>query len=238
MDCSTPGFPVLHHLPKFAQTHVHWVGDAIQPSQPLLSPSPPALNLSQHQGLFQWVCSSHQVAKVLELQLKHQSSNLYSGLSSFRIDWFDFLVVQRTLKSLLLHTVKSFNSSMLSLLYGPFCHSFSRLRVSPTDIALLSLTYCWRIVGPKNSIFAVSISWIIRPKGHVVIIFIIYEVIVDFTRLSDCDGYHFAWERLWQALKILKRMQCPQEVNMITTRKLIAKDWKVSWSRDSPGDKI
>ena len=73
MDCSTPGFPVLHHLMKFAQTHVHWVGDAIQPSHPLPSPSPPALNLSQHQGLFKWVSSSHQVAKVLEFQLQHQS---------------------------------------------------------------------------------------------------------------------------------------------------------------------
>ena len=64
MDCSTPGFPVLHHLPEFAQIHLHWVGDAIQPSHPLLSPSPPAFNLSQHQGLFQWVSSSPQAAKV------------------------------------------------------------------------------------------------------------------------------------------------------------------------------
>ena len=71
-DCSMPGFPVLHHLPKLAQTHVHWVSDVIQPSHLLLSPSPPALNLSQHQGLFQWVSSSHQVAKVLDLQLQHQ----------------------------------------------------------------------------------------------------------------------------------------------------------------------
>ena len=62
MDCSTPGFPILHHLPELAQTHVHWVGDAIQPSHPLLAPSTPALNFSQHQGLFQWVSYSHQVA--------------------------------------------------------------------------------------------------------------------------------------------------------------------------------
>ena len=66
---STPGLPVPHRLPELAQTHLHWVNDAIQPSHPLSSPSPPALNLSQHQGLFQWVGSSHQVAKVLELQL-------------------------------------------------------------------------------------------------------------------------------------------------------------------------
>ena len=73
MDCSTPGFPVLHHLQEFAQTLIHWVSDAIQPSRPLSSPSPPAFNLSQHRGLFQWVGSLHHVAKVLELQLQHQS---------------------------------------------------------------------------------------------------------------------------------------------------------------------
>ena len=65
--------PVHHQLPEFTQIHVHWVGDAIQPSHPLLSRSPPALNLSQHQGLFKWVSSSHQVAKILEFQLQHQS---------------------------------------------------------------------------------------------------------------------------------------------------------------------
>ena len=69
MDCSTPGFPILHHLLEFAQTQVHWVGDTIQPSNPLSSPSPPAFSLSWHQGLFQWVGSFQQVAKVLELQL-------------------------------------------------------------------------------------------------------------------------------------------------------------------------
>ena len=72
MACSMPGFPVLHYLPEFAQTHVHWVGDAIQPSYPLSSPSP-AFNLSQHQGIFKWVSSSHQVAKILEFQLQYQS---------------------------------------------------------------------------------------------------------------------------------------------------------------------
>ena len=73
MDCSTPGLPVHHQLPEFTQTHVHWVSDAIQPSHPLLSPSPPAFNLFQHQGIFKWISSSHQVNKVLEFQLQHQS---------------------------------------------------------------------------------------------------------------------------------------------------------------------
>ena len=73
MNCSTPGLPVHHQLLEFTQSHVHWVGDAIQPSHPLLSPSPPAPNPSQHQGLFKWVSSLHQVAKVLEFRLQHQS---------------------------------------------------------------------------------------------------------------------------------------------------------------------
>ena len=73
MDCSTPGLSVPHQLPEFTQTHIHWVRDAIQPSHPLSSPFCPTFNLSQHQGLFQWVTSSHQVAKVLEFQLQHHS---------------------------------------------------------------------------------------------------------------------------------------------------------------------
>ena len=99
-DCNTPGFPVLYHLPELAQGHVHWVSDDIQPSSPLSSPSPPALNLSQHQGLFQWVSSSHQVAKGLEFQ--HQSFQWI-----FRTDLLqDGLIgspLQGTLKSLPQH---------------------------------------------------------------------------------------------------------------------------------------
>ena len=72
MDYSMPGFPVLHYLPEFAKTHVHWVNDAIQPSHPLSLPSPLALSLSQNQGLLHWVGSLHQVAKALALQLQHQ----------------------------------------------------------------------------------------------------------------------------------------------------------------------
>ena len=83
MDCSTPGLPVHHQLPELAQTHVHRVGDAIQPSHPLSSPSPPAINLSQHQSLSQWVSSSNQVAKVLEFQLQHQSFQWGTDLLSW-----------------------------------------------------------------------------------------------------------------------------------------------------------
>ena len=101
MNRITPGLPVHHQLLEFTQSHVHWVGDAIQTSHTLLSPSPPALNLSQHQGLFKWVSSSHEVAKVLELQLQHQSFK--PGLISFGMDCLDLLAVQGTLKSLLRH---------------------------------------------------------------------------------------------------------------------------------------
>ena len=103
IDSRKIGFPVLHYLLELTQTHIHWVSDAIQPSYPLSHPSAFAFSLSQHQGLFQWVDSSHQLAIVLEFQLQHQSSNEYSGLISLRIDWFDLLAVHGTLKSLLQH---------------------------------------------------------------------------------------------------------------------------------------
>ena len=103
MNCSMPGLPDHHQLRESTQILVHWVSDAIQPSHPLLSPSPPALNLSQHQGLFKWVSSSHQMAEVLEFQLQHQSFQwtprtdlLYDGLVGSP-------AVQGTLKSLLQH---------------------------------------------------------------------------------------------------------------------------------------
>ena len=95
MDWSKPGFPVHHQLPKLAQTHVHWVSDAIQPSRPLSSTSPPAFNLYQHH--------SHKVAKILEFQLLISPSNEHPRLISFRMGWLDFLAVQGTLKRLLQH---------------------------------------------------------------------------------------------------------------------------------------
>ena len=103
IDCSTRGLPVHHQLPEFTQTHVHCVGDVIQPSHPLLSPSPPALNLSQNQGLFKWVSSSHQVDKVLEFQLQHQSFQWTPRTDLLRMNWLDLLAVQGTHKSLLQH---------------------------------------------------------------------------------------------------------------------------------------
>ena len=108
-----PGFSFLHYLLEFAQTYVHWVSDAIQPSHLRLSPSPPALSLSQQQCLFKWVSSSRQVAKYWSFSFNISPSNAYSGLISFRID---LLAVQGTLKSLLQH--HSLKASIL------FCSAF------------------------------------------------------------------------------------------------------------------
>ena len=103
MNCSTPGLPAHNQLPEFTQTHVHWVGDAIQPSYPLSSPSPPAPTPFQHQGLFQWVSSSHEAPKYWSFSFNISPSNEHPGQISIRIDWLDLLAVQGTLKSLLQH---------------------------------------------------------------------------------------------------------------------------------------
>ena len=100
---STPGLPVHHQLPELTQTHVHWVSDGIQPFHLLSSPSPPAFSLSQHQGFFQWVSSSHEVAKYWSFSFSISPSNEHPGLISFRMDWLDLLAIQGTLKSLLQH---------------------------------------------------------------------------------------------------------------------------------------
>ena len=111
MGCSTPGCLVLHHLWNL---HVHWVGDTIQLYHSLSSPSPPAFNLSQHEGLFKWISSLQEVAKVL-FSFSIISPSEYSGFISFRVDWFDLLAVQGTLKSLLQHH-KSIKSPTLKSL--------------------------------------------------------------------------------------------------------------------------
>ena len=121
MDWSTTRLPVLHYLPQFAQTHVHWVDDVIQPSHPRSHPSPPALQSFPASGsLLQWVGSSHQVAKVLELQLQHQSSQWIFRVDLLRIDWLDLLDVQGdSQESSPTPQFKSISSLVLSLLYGP-----------------------------------------------------------------------------------------------------------------------
>ena len=119
MDHSTPRLPVHHQLPELSQTHLHRVGNDIQPFHPLSSTSPPTFNLSQHHGLFKRVSSLHQVAKDRSFSFSISSSNEHSGLISFRLDWLDLLVVQGTLNSSSTPQFKSINSSALSLLHSP-----------------------------------------------------------------------------------------------------------------------
>ena len=163
VDCSTPGFPVHHQLPEPAQTHIHQVGDAIQPSHPLSSPSPSAFNLSQHQGLFQGVSSSHQVAKVLEFHLSISPSNEHLGLISFRMGWLDLLAVQGTLKSLLQHY-----TSKLSILR---CSAFFIVQISHPymttgkTIALTRRTFVDKIMSLLfNMLSGLVITFLPRSK--------------------------------------------------------------------------
>ena len=105
VDCSTPGLPVHHQLPGSTQTQVHGIDDAIQPSHPLSSLSLPPFNLYQHQGLFKWISSSHQVAKYWSFSFNTSPSNEHPGRISFRMDWLDLLAVQGALKSLHHHCI-------------------------------------------------------------------------------------------------------------------------------------
>ena len=147
MDCSTVGLPVHNQLPEFTQTHVHRVGDAIQSSHPLSSPSPPAFNLSQHQGL----CKNESVLcirwpKYWSFSFSISLSNEHPGLISFRMDWLDLLAIQGTLKSLLQH-----HSSKASILW---CSAFFIVQFSEpytTTGKTISLTR-WTFVGKVMSL--------------------------------------------------------------------------------------
>ena len=155
-DCSMPGFLVSHQLLEPAQTHVHWISDAIQPSHPLSSPSPPTFSLSQHQGLFRWVRSLNQMAKVLELQLQHQSFQwmFRTDGSEHWMDWLDLLAVQGTLKSLLQH-----HSSKASIL---LCSAFFMSQLSHpymTTRKTITLTR-WTSVGKVMSLLLICcLGW-------------------------------------------------------------------------------
>ena len=154
MDCSMPGFPVHYQLPELAQTHAHWVGDAIQPSHPLSSPSPPALNLSQHQGLFKRVLHI-KWPKNWSFSLSIYPSNEYSGLISFRMDWLDLFEVQGTLKSLLQH-----HSSKASILQ---CSAFFIVQLSHSYMTIgetIALTR-WTFIGKVMSLLFNMLSKLI-----------------------------------------------------------------------------
>ena len=152
MDCSMPGFPVQYQLLELAQTHVSWIGDTMQPSHPLSSPFLPAFNLSQHQGLFSWVSSSHQMAEELELQPQHQSFQWYSGLISFRMDWLDLLAVKGTLKSLFQHyrskasvlRCSVFFMVQLSHWYMTTGKTIALTLATFVEISILKISICWQ----------------------------------------------------------------------------------------------
>ena len=146
MNCSMPGFLVHHQLPELAQTHVYWVGEAIQSSHPLSSPSPPAFSLSQHQGLFQWISSLNQVDKVLEVQLHHQSFQWI-----FRTDFLQDWVVwspcsPRDFKSLLQH-----HSSKASILPCSAFFMAKLLHPYMTTGKTIALTR-WTFIGKVMSL--------------------------------------------------------------------------------------
>ena len=144
MNCSTPGFPVHHHFPEFAQTHVHWESDAIQPSYPLSSPFSSSSNLSQHQGLSQELALHIRWPKYWSFSFSISPSSEYSGLIYFRIDWFDLLAVQGSPKRLFQH-----HSSKASILQ---CSAFFMVQLSyphMTTGKTKALTQLWRIL-PHN----------------------------------------------------------------------------------------
>ena len=167
MNRSTTGLPVHHQLPESIQTHVHRVDDAIQPSHHLSSPSP-ALNLSQHQGLFTWVSSSHQVAKVLEFSFNISSSNEHPGLISFRVHWLDLLAVQGTLKSLLQH-----HGSKASILWHSAFFIVQLSHPYMTTGKTIALTK-WTFVGKVTSLLfnmlsRLVITFLPRSKGLLIL---------------------------------------------------------------------
>ena len=163
MDCSIPGFPVHHQLPELAQIHVHPVGDAIQPSHPLSSPSPPAFNLSHHQGLFKWISPSHQVTKVLEFQLQHQSFQwifrtnfLYDELVGSPCSPRDSEEFSQTPQ------FKSISSSALSLLYGPTLTYITTRKTT----ALTRWTLVSKVMSlPFNMLSRLVITFLPRSKS-------------------------------------------------------------------------
>ena len=159
MDCSMPGFPVHHKHPKLAQTHAHWISDAIQSSHPLSSPSLPDFNLSQHQGLFLRVSSLHQVPNYWSFSFSISPSNEYSGLIIFRIDWFELLAVQGTLNSLLQH-----HSAKVSILW---CSAFFMVQLSH-----LCMTTGKMIVLTRQTIVDKVMSLLLNMLSRLVIAFL------------------------------------------------------------------
>ena len=145
MDCCTPGFLIHHQLLELAQTHVHRVSDSIQISNPLSSPSPSAFNIAQNQGLFYWVRSSNQVAKVLDFSYSIRLSNEHSGLISIKIGWLDLLAVQGILKSFLQdHSSKASILQHSAFFIAQYSHPYM---TTGKAIVFTRWTFVWKVMS-------------------------------------------------------------------------------------------
>ena len=178
MNCSMPGLPVHYQLLESTQTHVHWVGDAIQPSHPLSSPSPPALNLSQHQGLSDESALCIRWPKYWSFSFKTSPSNEHPGLISFRMDWLDLLAIQGTLKSLLQH--HSLKASIL------WCSAFFIVQLSHPymttgkTIALTRRTFVGKVMSLLLSILSrLVITFLPRSK----------RLLISWLQLTICSDF-------------------------------------------------
>ena len=193
MDCSISCFPILQCHSEFAQTHVHCVDDAIQPSHPLSLPSPPALSLSQHQGLFQWISSSHQVAKVLEFQLQHQYFQWIFRLNilwEIRIDLLYLLAVQETHRSLLQN-----HSRKESILWHSafFVVQFSQPDMNTGKTIALTV---WSFVGKVKSLLFNTLSNFliaILPRSKCLLIkwLQLPSAVISESKKIVCHCFHF-----------------------------------------------
>ena len=171
MGCGMPGCPVHHQLPDFTQTHARWVSDAIQPSHLLSSPSP-AFNLSQYQGLFKWVSSSHKVAKVLEFQLQPQSFQWIFRIDFLRMDWLDLLAVSK--ESSAAPQFKSVNSWVLSFLYSP---TLTSIHDHWKNQALTRWTFVGRVMSLLfNTLSGFLIAFLPRCKVSLLLSLVILHV--------------------------------------------------------------
>ena len=212
MNRSTPGLPVHHQLLEFTQTHVRQVGDAIQPSHPLSSPSPLASNPSQHQGLFKWVSSSHQVAKVWSFSFSISPSNEHPGLISFRMDWLDRLAVQGTLKSLLQH-----HSSKASI--------FQRSAFFTVQLSHPYMTTGKTIALTRWTIAVYQILPILDKKMW------------DKEEYSGSDGKVWVWAlalpAMWDTWVGSLGWEDPLEEGMATHSSILA--WRIPWTEERDG---
>ena len=207
MDCSTVDFPVFHYLPEFAQTHVHWVEDAIQQPHLLSSPSPPALNLSQHQDLFLWVSSSHQVVKVLFLQLQHSvfPMNIQGW---FPLRWTGWISLQ--------------SKGLFKSLLQPYSSKASVLRRSAIFMVRLSHPYITtgkNIALTRQTFVGKGMSWLFNTLSSFII------------------AFHPRNKRLWiswlqSAFRVILRLKKITSVTISFLPYLFTMKWwdRMSWS--------